>query len=249
MSLKKIKEITKLNKYDFIHINKTASTKIDLKNFLIKYKKNCVILADQQTSGTGQRGSYWHSPKGNIYCSISFDNFLEFKNYFLFSILIAISIKKTLKLYNVENIKFKWPNDIFFKNKKFCGIISELYQINNLQSYAMLGFGINIESSPKIKNIQTTYINSFCEIENLFDFLFYFFEILFLNLKYLLKNKYNYLIDEFNESLLFLEEKIKIKLPDSSIVSGIFKGINSDGSLKLQNNNKIKNLYNGSIIL
>ncbi len=70
---------TELNKYDyeFIHINSTTSTMSDVKNYLLKNNKNCVVVSDEQTQGRGQRNNKWYSPKGNIYCSISFENLLD----------------------------------------------------------------------------------------------------------------------------------------------------------------------------
>ena len=76
------------------------------------------FLANQQTDGIGRRGSYWHSPSGNFYCSISIDNFLEIKDHFLYSILVCVSIKMVLEKFGVKKIKFKWPNDIFYEKKK-----------------------------------------------------------------------------------------------------------------------------------
>ena len=56
-------------------------------------------------------------------------------------------------------------------------------------------------------------------------------------------------MNQFKKSLMFLNKKIKIKLNDNKNISGIFKGINNDGSLRLKKNNKISSLYNGTIEL
>ena len=249
MSFKKIKKIIKEQKYEFIHKESTRSTMINVKNFLDIKNKNCIVLSDQQTAGKGRRGKSWHSPKGNIYCSMSFNNFLNLKNHFLFSILTAVSIKATLEKFNAKNIRFKWPNDIFFKNKKFSGIILESYKISEDKSYMIVGFGINVESCPKVLEYSTTYIKKFCNVESLTEFLLVFYEILFLNWKLLNNNNYKSLVNIYKKSLMFLAEKITIKLDNNSTISGIFKGVNTDGSLQLENENRISNIYNGTIQL
>ena len=249
MSFNKIEEISKSNNYEFININSTLSTMIDAKKYLEKNNSNCIILANEQIAGKGRRGNHWHSPKGNIYSSITFNNCLKKNEFFLFNIIIALSIKLALKEFKARNIYFKWPNDIFYKNKKFCGIIAETYQTKHTKNFIISGIGINMISSPTIKEHKTTYVRSFCKIINITDFMELFLEILFLNLNYLLLRKKKYLIDQFSDSLMFLGEEISLKLDDKSIISGFFLGINPDGSLILKNNKKVENIYNGSIIL
>ena len=222
---------------------------LDVRNFLLKNNKNCIFLSDEQSEGRGRRGDIWYSPLGNIYCSISFDNFLKNRNYFLFNVLITTSIKLTLEKFGAENIYFKWPNDIFYKNKKFAGIISENINIDKMHSYIIVGFGINIVSSPEIRDYNSTFIKSFCNMKKINKFLSLFFKILFSKIKDLKKGKKNELINIFCSSLMLIDKKIKIKFTDCSHKIGIFRGIDIDGSLKLEKDNKIENIYNGSIEL
>ena len=247
MNYNKVKSIIHDNQYEFIHVESTPSTMINVKKYLKTKNKNCIVLSDQQTAGRGRRGNFWYSPKGNIYCSISFNNLLNLKSHFLFSILTAVSIKMTLEKFKVKNIKFKWPNDIFYENKKFSGIILESYKVSNNKSYMIVGCGINIESSPKVLEYSTTYVKKFCKIENLDDFLAEFYEILFLNWNLLIKNNYSNLVAIYTKSLMFIGEKITVQIDNNSIISGVFKKVNKDGSLQIENDNKISNLYNGTI--
>ena len=243
---KNIKNIFNKNCYDFFHIETTSSTMYDVKNYIKKNKKNCIYLSDKQTNGKGQRGNFWHSPIGNVYCSISFNNFLHVKEHFLFSVLVALSVKKSLENFNAKNIFFKWPNDIFFKKKKFGGIISEILNIHH-KSYVIVGFGINIESSPQLLNYKTTFAKYFSNIKTKEDFLSFFFKQLFFYLSELKEGKKKYLMNDFSKSLLLFNEKISIVQYDKEKNIGIFRGINDDGSLRLEKNGNIENIYNGSI--
>ena len=234
------------NNYEFFHKETTSSTMDDVKNFIKNKKKNCIYLSDKQINGKGQRGNFWHSPLGNVYCSISFENFLHIKDHFLFSVLVALTVKKSLEIFNAKNIFFKWPNDIFFKKKKFGGIISELIKVNS-KSYVIVGFGINIESSPKLSNYKTTFAKHFSDIKSKEDFLLVFFKQLFFKLSELQEGRKKYLMNEFSKSLLLFNEKILIINKNKEKNEGIFRGINDDGSLRLEKNGDIKNIYNGSI--
>ena len=249
MAEKKIKKIAKNNKYEFIHVESTISTMLDVKKFLNTNNTNCIFLADKQTNGVGRRGNYWHSPKGNLYCSISIDNFLEIKDHFLYSILVCVSIKMVLEKFGIKKIKFKWPNDIFYENKKIGGMVSEIIKIGKFNKYMIVGFGMNIVSSPEIKGYPTNYLKSFSDIQNTNDFLVLFFEFFFLNLQDLRIKDTNKMYSIFTKSLMFMNENITIIQPNKSILSGIFRGIESDGSLKLEKNNIIEKIYNGTIKL
>ena len=234
------------NNYEFFHKETTSSTMDDVKNFIKNKKKNCIYLSDKQINGKGQRGNFWHSPLGNVYCSISFENFLHIKDHFLFSVLVALTVKKSLEIFNAKNIFFKWPNDIFFKKKKFGGIISELIKVNS-KSYVIVGFGINIESSPKLSNYKTTFAKHFSDIKSKDEFLLVFFKQLFFKLSELQEGRKKYLMNEFSKSLLLFNEKILIINKNKEKNEGVFRGINDDGSLRLEKNGDIKNIYNGSI--
>ena len=231
MNFKEIENLAKLNKYNFIHLNSTKSTMLEAKKYLDKKNTNCIILSDEQTQGRGRRGNIWHSPKGNLYCSITFKNYLDKKEHFLFTVILAISIKLALKEFNAKNIYFKWPNDIFFKNKKFCGIISETHYTDQSNNFIISGIGINIKSSPHIEKNPTTYVEKFCQINSISDFFKVFLKILFLNLNYLILKKNNYLINQFKNSLMFLGDEINLKLNNDLIITGTFLDINSDGSI------------------
>jgi biotin-(acetyl-CoA carboxylase) ligase len=63
------------------------------------------------------------------------------------------------------------------------------------------------------------------------------------------KGKINELVLVFSKYLMFMNQNIKIMCSNSIVKKGIFRGINNDGSLKLEKFQKIENIYNGSIDL
>ena len=237
------------NNYNFIHMHSSSSTMDEMKNYLKINKKNSIVLSDIQTAGRGRIGNKWLSPAGNIYCSISFSNFLNIKDHFLFSILIAMSLKTSLEKLKATNINFKWPNDIFYKDKKFAGIISEIYNLDSENEYIIMGLGINVKSAPNINKYNTTFINSFLGITEITSILEVFLSELFYNLQKLKKNNFINLKKIFSDSLMFKNKFIKINFSDKSSINGIFKDINTDGSLQLESEGIIKDIYNGSIEL
>ena len=64
-------------------------------------------------------------------------------------------MKKVISKYYKKKISFKSPNDLLIEKKKICGILQE--KIEKLdQKYLIVGIGLNLIKSPKIKNYPTT---------------------------------------------------------------------------------------------
>ena len=247
MNLNKIKEQFKINNFDYFNFKSSESTMIDAKNYIQKDFKNFVIFADEQISGKGRRGNEWISPPGNLYCSIVLKNNLELKEYYLFSMIVSLSIKNAIENFTSKKIEFKWPNDIFFDEKKFAGIILESYQSQKNENFVIIGLGVNYLSSPIIEGYKTTHIKKFANIKNLNDFVSIFFSYFFDFINNLDSEINKGIIKKFSKSLMYLGRKINILNYDNTCIKGIFKGINNDGSLILDIDSKLTNIYSGCI--
>ena len=71
---------------------------------------------------------------------------------------------------NKKKIKIKQPNDILIDNKKICGILVESSKYKK-NLYLIIGIGLNLISSPKIKNYSTTFLNRYVKNKiDKFDF-------------------------------------------------------------------------------
>ena len=142
-----------IKSFNYKFVNSTNDIAINL----IKQKniKAGFVLAEKQKKGRGQRGKKWISYKGNLFISIFFS--LEKINLTLKQ-LTKTNAKLIIKLisqYYKKKIKLKLPNDILINKKKICGILQETIQKND-NKYLILGIGLNLIKSPKIKEYPTT---------------------------------------------------------------------------------------------
>ena len=130
-----------------IHISETNSTNNYLQSLCSKQKVEelTVVVADFQTSGRGQRGNSWESDSGKnlLFSIVIFPEFLEARRQFLISQIISLAIKEELDTYTTD-ISIKWPNDIYWKEKKICGILIENDLMGRNISQSIAGIGINI---------------------------------------------------------------------------------------------------------
>ena len=101
-------------------------------------------VAEAQTAGRGRRGRSWISPPGeNLYFSILLRPQAEASHVAMITLLMAIAVTQSVRELHLD-AKIKWPNDIYWKDKKICGILIE----NDLSGHhirrSIAGIGINI---------------------------------------------------------------------------------------------------------
>ena len=147
----------KLKEFNFKIINSTN----DLAIRIIKNtnNKSGIVIAQKQKKGRGQYGKKWTSFKGNLFVSIFFKlNNIKLSSKSLTKINCFL-IKKLLSNFYKGKITIKNPNDLLINNMKISGILQETL-FKSEETFIIVGVGINLIKSPKIKNYLTT---------NLFD--------------------------------------------------------------------------------
>ena len=133
-----------------IHLNETDSTNRYLQQLCQEAGNNKVeefttVCADYQTAGKGQRGNSWEAAKGAnlLFSFVCYPTFVPIRQQFVLSQLISLGIKETLDEY-CSDISIKWPNDIYGKEKKICGILIENDLQGNSIGRCISGIGLNI---------------------------------------------------------------------------------------------------------
>jgi len=125
----------------------TTSTNQYLTNLTPKAFSGCgkAVAALNQTEGRGQRGNTWLSEPGrNILYSLLYKpNDIPARNQFLISQTVSLILKSFLSEYT-KDITIKWPNDIYWKNKKIAGILIENQVSGSLISQSIIGIGLNV---------------------------------------------------------------------------------------------------------
>jgi BirA family transcriptional regulator, biotin operon repressor / biotin---[acetyl-CoA-carboxylase] ligase len=102
--------------------------------------------AREQTAGKGQRGRQWQSAKGeNITMSLVIEPPRAFvSNQFLLNAVVAIHCVKFLENITSKKFCIKWPNDLYFNDRKAGGILIENIFQGSEWKWSVIGTGINI---------------------------------------------------------------------------------------------------------
>ena len=145
----------KIKRYKKVKSTNDVALKLIKQNI----SKPTLILTDKQTNGRGRVGKKWISKKGNLFISLFFQFDQKKINFKQFAILNAFLIKKVISKTISTNVTIKWPNDLLFNKKKFCGILQEVIKFDNFD-YLIVGIGLNTNIDPQNKGFKSTSLKN-----------------------------------------------------------------------------------------
>ena len=105
------------------------------------------IRTDYQTAGRGQAGNTWESEKGKnlLFSTLLRHEELHATEQWRISMWVAITLWEVLaKHLGKERLTIKWPNDIYYGDKKLVGILIENALIGQYVEHSIVGIGVNV---------------------------------------------------------------------------------------------------------
>lgn len=112
-------------------------------------RSGTAVFAHHQTAGKGQRAREWKSEAGmNIAMSLVLQPpGLMLSQSFLLSAATSVGVQRFLAGYAGGEIKVKWPNDIYWRDRKTAGILIENIVQGNHWKAAVVGIGVNVNQT------------------------------------------------------------------------------------------------------
>lgn len=130
-----------------LYLEEITSTNTYLKEKLLHetLPEGFTVCTHYQTAGRGQRGNSWEAERGKnlLFSTVLYPTHIQANQQFFISEAISLALKDVLSEY-VTNISIKWPNDIYWQEKKIAGILIENAIIETTLSYSIIGVGLNI---------------------------------------------------------------------------------------------------------
>lgn len=110
-------------------------------------KEGRILIAREQTAGKGRLGRSFYSPKNSgLYISFLLRPRFSARDALYITTAAAAAVSEAIDLVAGVKTEIKWVNDIYYKGKKLCGILTEAsidFESGGLH-YAVLGIGINV---------------------------------------------------------------------------------------------------------
>lgn len=133
-----------------IRLDTTESTNRYLRDYVPEMGEEItVVVADYQTNGKGQGRNSWESEKGKnlLFSILLHPKEVPVAKQFLLSEYGALSLKEVLSGYIDEGISLKWPNDIYWNDKKLSGTLIETKIGGGRIKDCIFGIGLNVNQT------------------------------------------------------------------------------------------------------
>ena len=130
----------------YIKVNQTASTNTYLSRLAATLPGGTVIYTPCQTAGRGQKGNSWESEDGK---NLTFSLLLKqppvkARDQFYLSEAAALTVVEVLTAEAGDGFTVKWPNDVYWQDKKVCGMLLENSLDGSDIAHCIVGIGINV---------------------------------------------------------------------------------------------------------
>lgn len=218
-----------------------------------KLPDRTLCMAGSGSKFHGQRKRPWSALKGNIHLAIYFSPHRIIKNFHTgFPILAAVSLIEALDAFEPlkNRAKIKWVNDILIEGAKVAGFLVHTQSIEDTVLTALLGIGLNVEKTPRIKIDpfipEVACLRDFVQKDSSIDqdkVLFQLLQSLDKNYDLLLSGQYDFLLKSYRERSLVIGCQVKVMTDTpgkeaQEIASGIVVGIGENLELILKDHPK-----------
>ena len=230
----------------FIELQSVDSTNNYARNLLHEglAQHGTAIFSHEQVSGKGQRDKVWSSDKGsNVILSLVVNpQPLLLTQQFQLSACAAVAVHEFFTKYAGEAVKIKWPNDLYWQDRKAGGILIESLvgsrELGDSTSslaqwkWSIIGMGININQTAF-----PSYIPNPVSLKQItgknFDTVVLAKEICgTLNNKFdeLMKGGFNNIYAQYLTQLYKINSTVKLK-KGSRVFEAVIKNVNMAGQL------------------
>ncbi|MFS7223078.1 bifunctional biotin--[acetyl-CoA-carboxylase] ligase/biotin operon repressor BirA [Rahnella inusitata] len=209
-------------------------------------------VAEYQQAGRGRRGRKWFSPFGsNLYLSMYWKLDQGPAAAMGLSLVIGIVMAEVLQRLGAEDVRVKWPNDLYLKDRKLAGILVELTGKTGDAAQLVIGAGINLKMrEPEADTISQGWINLQEAGVNIDrnELTAMLLKELRAALLHFEKEGLAPFISRWRGLDNFLDRPVKLLIGDQEI-HGIERGIDQQGALLLEQDGIIKPYIGGEISL
>lgn len=232
---------------NLIKLKEVDSTNNFLKDLVSKSEplaEGTVIMADNQFAGRGQQESVWQTQAGkNISTSIYLKpSFLPLDKQFYLNMAISLAVNEALSCFISKGLFVKWPNDVYYGDKKLGGILIENTLTGSSIKSAVIGIGLNVNQEEFAENIsqRATSVIQILQRETLLmdimEKIFIFMEKYYLILR---AGKYGILQNDYLKRLYKFDIPALYKC-NGAIFEGKITGIEENGRLRVHTDDGLR---------
>lgn len=226
--------------YKLVSLETVSSTNDEAKKLAAEGEETApdgtIIWAKEQTDGRGRRGRKWHSPPGNLYCSLILRPDVPLAKAAELSFVAALAVFDALGAVGEpgHQVHLKWPNDVLLNDCKVAGLLLEAETSGGeIPDWVILGLGVNVGVFPGDTDFPATSFRAEQWPATEVDFLESFCRHFMVWSGKWLEDGFVPIRRNWLQRCHGLGEEIEVRL-DNETVKGIFTDLDEDGALVLK---------------
>lgn len=130
-----------------IRLEEVDSTNNYLRNYVpAEGEETTLCIAEFQHAGRGCGTNSWESERGKnlLFSLLIHPQEIAARDQFHISMSIALAVCDALTSFGIGDIRVKWPNDVYWRDKKICGILIENRLAGSFIRDSIIGIGLNV---------------------------------------------------------------------------------------------------------
>ncbi|MDP9014304.1 MAG: biotin--[acetyl-CoA-carboxylase] ligase [Pseudomonadota bacterium] len=215
-----------------------------------------VMLSELQHAGRGRRGRHWAAPFGeSIALSMGWSFTDVSRANPAVTLAVGVAVARALARAGARNVGLKWPNDVWLGDRKVGGVLTELRGNAEGPAHVVIGVGINVSLAPasrvqiEASGARVAAVADACEVPPSRNF------VAGAIIDELLS-----MLVEFEEAgfaayrtawtgLDALRDRPAQVVMGENVVSGVARGVDAQGALRLEREGRIQEFVSGEVSL
>ena len=225
--------------HKIIRYDSVASTNSTLKELAQEgVESGTVIVSTIQTEGRGRLERKWESPEGGLWLSVLLGTpgQIATDKSGLIPLMTGCAVAVAIRCKTGLRARVKWPNDVLVNEKKVCGILGEMVDIES-ERLAVIGIGINVynpvQSGYEFSKGSTSLVEELGSETDLRELETAILAELEQRNQTLMDGRYEDVLGEWREMSVTLGRQVRVITPTGEL-DGLARDIDEDGSLLLE---------------
>jgi BirA family biotin operon repressor/biotin-[acetyl-CoA-carboxylase] ligase len=210
-----------------------------------------LLLADEQVAGRGRRGRRWHSaPGAGLTFSLAVALRRPLRELAALPLVAGVAVARALHLLGVARAALKWPNDIVVDGAKLGGILVETKSAGGVVK-AVIGVGINLRGAATLRTRlrrEVAALEQFTPVPDPETLAGAIAQSLLESLAAFESRGLDAVRAEWNRLDAHAGQKLRVRLADGRVLTGVASGLESDGALRLATRGGMRAVHSGRVI-
>ena len=214
------------------------------------------LLSELQHAGRGRRGRHWSAPFGaSIALSLGWSFMDAARASPSLSLCVGVAVARALARAGATGIGVKWPNDLWFEDRKVGGVLLEVRAEASGPAFVVIGVGINVVLSVQARaqieaaGVRSAAVADACAVAPSRNFIAgAIIDELLSMLAVFERHGFAAFRDEWT-GLDVLRDRPAQVLVSDAVLSGTARGVDAHGALRLEREGQIHEFVSGEVSL